>query len=228
MKATKLKFAVLLPLFQLLMALGALAYSTLQIHLVSVELEDSKTGKRHIEHRYTADPSKSDIRVSGNQVILLGPLDLSNRREPTFPSPLETISILNLPGLIGEIAIDLPTTWPDSWHPELFDLWQWRAVTWPLFCLLFGWEVGRALDVLCGSILSIRIWEAVPLFALSIFLFAFVIGTRATGTHGVDDRLTRWMLAGASVWATLFLLPSVAWYRRFRDRRKSRLSAAPS
>jgi hypothetical protein len=56
------------------------------------------------------------------------------------------MTAINIPGMFGEMLVDLPTTWPDSWHPAALSLDSWRAIIMPFYCLPFWWFVGLGLD----------------------------------------------------------------------------------
>jgi hypothetical protein len=211
-----LRFAVLLPLIQCMIAIGSLAAVTLQIHRVTEQTLDPKTHQTRTTQHYTADPLDVSPLNSGEIRIVDIPKDFSN---PPL-SPFQIISIANLPGMIGEILESVPTTWPDTRYPEFFDMWQWRAITWPLFASPFGWLAGRAIDSMRGRAVRVRAWEAFPLLAFSLFLSTFVVVGVFTGTIHDRDSLSLGILGGATLWAVLCLLSPLAWFLQFRSPRR--------
>jgi hypothetical protein len=221
MPRVKIRFAVVLPLLLLAMSLGSLTDATLHLHRVTLEQVDPETHQPRKIRKLTADPSLTDSRYRDGKVTFFTP-ETIDWHPPRFPTAMQAVSILSLPGMLGEIALSLPANWPESWYPDVFDLWQWRGISWPLYALIFGWAAGRALDALRKKGARIRIWEALPLLALSIFLFVFLAVGIATDSYLNDeDGLARWMLGGVFLWACLSLLPSLAWILQFGQRRRA-------
>ena len=126
--------------------------------------------------------------------------------------------------MLVELAVDLPTTWPDSWYPSFpypfGDLWFWRAVSWPIYALPLWWLGGRAID-------SLR--KGNPLFTPRIHLFeAIIMGSigTLTGIVGVGLFFTdesgsprdgmKWVVVPSLLWLGLGILSIVAWIRQRR------------
>ena len=131
-----LPFAMLLPGLQLLVALLVITPEL----MVGMELQ-------HRPHSVTLDgkvvPGDLDLETILNIATHLP--------KWTFPDRLHAMSILNMPGMLGEIATSLPTTWPESWFPKstyFADLWTWRALSWAIYTLPLWWMAGRACDAL--------------------------------------------------------------------------------
>jgi hypothetical protein len=68
---------------------------------------------------------------------------------PRFPTRFENVYYLNIPAMLVEIGISLPTSWPESYRPA----WAWpiglfgfRALTWPIWALPFWFFAGRGVD----------------------------------------------------------------------------------
>jgi hypothetical protein len=136
-----------------------------------------------------------------------------------LPDPLQSVALLNMPAILGEAAISLPTTWPESWHPNLpfpfDDLWFWRAVTWPIYALPFWWLGGRAIDALRrGNRLPvqprIRLVEAIAIGLIGTLSCLLGIGLLLdSGTDGLNDGM-RWDFLPALLWFSLGLLSVIA------------------
>jgi hypothetical protein len=121
------------------------------------------------------------------------------------------IRTINMPGLLTEMLVSLPTTWPDSWHPENYSLFVWRSFAWPFYCLPFWWLVGRGLDclflqrpiptllVVVGSILALLFL----LIAMGMLLNAVI----PSDVHDPELFLGIWL------WAILFAIVPIAWRR---------------
>jgi hypothetical protein len=126
----------------------------------------------------------------------------------------------NIPGTAGEVLISLPTSWPESWHPDGLTLEAWRALTWPFFCLPAWWFVGKGLD----GLLSGR-WLHWTMFAvgsaLCVFCAVLLLGLR----FGLEasDRVDPWVYCGLGFWSIAFGIPPFAWVQQ---RRRKRVASA--
>ena len=129
----------------------------------------------------------------------------------------------NIPGTAGEVLISLPTSWPESWHPDGLTLPAWRAVTWPLFCLPAWWFVGRGLDGLLGG-RRLHWVSLVTGSILCVFFAVLFIGLRVT--LEANDRADPWVFCGLGFWAVAFGLPPFAWVKQWRRKRSARMSQA--
>jgi hypothetical protein len=218
------RLAILLPILQLVLSAGSLAWSTLLVHSVAVQVEDPTTHQQHTERRYTATQEAAAGPGARGDVSLLTPLDLPVTRS-SKPGGFAMVWIANLPGVFGEALVSFPTTWPDSWYPQFFDLFEWRAISWPIYALLFGWLIGRAIDALRGMSYRVRVWEALLLLAVSVFFFSLadygVITRPIDAANALDPMaaLSPWILASQLVWGSLCLLPTAAWLLQLRKRR---------
>ena len=219
-------FALAIPFLQLVMAIAGLARATLCIHEVTAEIEKPGTHQPIYVRHYTADPEDVDSSFTGNKVIFIEPQDLPRRANP-LPNAGVAIAALSLPGIIGEIFTSLPTAWPDSWYPQFLGMWQWRAISWPIFAIPFGWMVGRAVDAVRGLAVRVRMVEAFPLLALAIFLLIFLAWALSSGeSRDYGNGVTQWMIGGGFLWGTLCFLPAMAWFFQMRERRKVRLAGS--
>jgi len=119
------------------------------------------------------------------------------------------IRTINLPGLISEILISLPTTWPDNWHPRSYSLFVWRSFAWPFYCLPFWWLVGRALDCLFWKQ---RLPFALVVLgsALSLIVLLISLGLLLTAVIPTNEKDPS-MYVGIWLWTILFATVPIAW-----------------
>jgi len=128
------------------------------------------------------------------------------------------ITAVNIPGIILEILVSLPTSWPDSWHPSGWILDTWRAVTFPFFCLPAWCFVGLGVDSLLGwrrlhrgTLLTGLVFFLLFVALFLGFRFSMSAAERAEGDSG-------WILWGVGLWALLFATFPCAWLRQSRSR----------
>ena len=127
------------------------------------------------------------------------------------------IAAVNMPAMATEILVDLPTTWPESWHPQQLMLDTWRSLIFPFYCLPAWWFVGRGMDALLGT--RRQHW-ATALFGFAIFLlFAVIFCGLAFGLSAADHEDSGWIFWGLGGWCLLFAVTPCAWFRQWRSRR---------
>jgi hypothetical protein len=126
---------------------------------------------------------------------------------------------IDVPANFVELPIDrFSNAWPDTWHPDGLTVFDWRAITFPIYTLPFWWFAGFGLDtllkrrrprwpvLLVGTILS----------ALSLFL---TIGMSLANGIETDRAITVPILIGGILWNLLFATFPVAWILRGLARR---------
>jgi hypothetical protein len=121
------------------------------------------------------------------------------------------VAALNLPGLIPDVLLSLPTTQPGKWHPSTLTLEAWRSYALPFYCLPFWWFVGHGLDTLLARrrLRQVGLWAGSALFLVCIVcLFGYV-----TSRPG-DQADLRWLVPGFGLWAVLFAILPFNWLRR--------------
>ena len=130
-----------------------------------------------------------------------------------------TVAAANMPGFFGELLISLPTSWPASWHPAGMMLDTWRAITFPFFCLPAWWLVGLGVDVLLKwrRLHWVTFLTGTLLFILFGVLF---FGLRFALTDSERGGLV-YPLWGMGLWAGLFAVLPIAWFRQWRSRSSS-------
>ena len=136
----------------------------------------------------------------------------------TYPQGMRTTSI-NLPGMFGEMLVDLPTTWPDSWHPATLMLMSWRTIVLPFYCLPFWWFVGIGLDTASGHTRLPWGWLLVGTILFLLFSATLIMFVVMTITEQARDNAGL-LLSGTGFWALAFGTFPIAWVIQ-RKRTKS-------
>jgi hypothetical protein len=126
----------------------------------------------------------------------------------------DSISALNMPGLIGELLISLPTFWPAGWHPAGWDIKSWRTLVMPFFCLPAWFFVGRGIDALLGW-RRLR-WGTLLAGTLLCVLFLVLFLGLRFGLSNEERGEVVFPLWGMSLWAFLFAVVPAAWIREGR------------
>jgi hypothetical protein len=134
------------------------------------------------------------------------------------------ITALNLPGIIVEVLISLPTRSSVSWVPAGFFLDSWRSLVLPFFCLPAWWFVGRGIDALLGR-RHLHWATLLTGSALSLLSSVLFLGLRfgASASERSENGGIGWILWGFGFWALAFAVFPTAWLRQ----RKS-LNPTPS
>lgn len=136
----------------------------------------------------------------------------------------DTIQAVNLPGHFIEFAIAkcASNSWR-TWSPFHWDVFAWRAFSFPVCCLPFWWLAGVGVDGILQRH-RLRWWHFVPglilwaffLMWVSVFYFGFSALERTEGVYPI------W-----SVWLWLVLLSTfpVTWVRQWLASRATRAGA---
>jgi hypothetical protein len=128
---------------------------------------------------------------------------------------------IDMPANFVELPIDrLLPAWPDTWYPEGFTVFSWRAITFPFYSLPFWWFAGLGLDTLFGNrhlrwpvlLLGSALWSCFVLFAV---LYANT-SERPFDAPGVHLPI----VLGTFLWAILFTAFPAAWLLRRRVAKK--------
>ena len=198
MKLTQLSFSLLFPLVELVIwVVLVLAPTT----LIYVGLDKSP-------HSEVISTEIGTFTLSSQEVRRIA-------LESATMKMSHSITALNTPGLFVEMLIDLPISWPSTWHPVRLPVDVWRSITLPFFCLPAWWFVGRGFDFLLGR-QKLR-WP-VALFGtlLSIAFIVLFFGLRF-GVPANDRTGGSWILWGMALWALLFSVFPLAWLMRRRS-----------
>ncbi len=146
-------------------------------------------------------------------------------RRPRFPSRFEDVWYLNVPALLVEIAIDLPTAWPDYYRPA----WSWplgldgyRALTWPIWALPLWFFAGRGLDSLFRRY-KITGAEAFFIGSFSFLIALFtILAVICGGLQSVDERYQIWELLPLAMWFGFGVICQIAWWRQRKEHKAAR------
>jgi hypothetical protein len=123
----------------------------------------------------------------------------------------QEIIAADLPGLLADFLISLPTAQPGKWHPAAIPLDAWRCLVFPFYCLPAWWFVGLGLDGLFGGRRLHRCMPWIGL-ALAVLSFAAVFGYVTAPPRDQAD--LRWLLPGFIFWALAFGALPLNWLRR--------------
>ena len=157
-------------------------------------------------------------------------------RHRRLPDPLDVSAFLNMPAMLVEILLSLPTTWPDSWYPMLpfpfGDLSFWRAISWPIFALPLWSLAGRSLDALRqSSNISpphITLFEVLLMGVVGVLSAVCGIGISLTRDQdGLHEGL-RWLWLPGLLWLSLGILPAMARRRQKRNVRGATANDQPA
>jgi hypothetical protein len=128
----------------------------------------------------------------------------------------EIITAINLPGIIPELLISLPTTWPSMWQPHSFTSRSWRAIAYPFYCLPFWWILGKMYEnALAGKH---RHWSI--LLAGTVLSILFLVGFLGLQFSPIEaDRTdTLSLRCGLALWALMMGAFPFHWIRQWRSR----------
>jgi len=142
------------------------------------------------------------------------------------------IQALNFPGMFGEAITSMAMrTWPDSYRAESLgpfhdDLFIWRAIVFPFYCLPFWTFAGLGLD---GLFESRRLRWPVLLIGtlLCAFFIVITIGVACAGDPRNDDG-TAFMWWGFALWIPLIATFPATWIRLGLRCRASKRAGAGS
>lgn len=131
MKSRRIPFTLLLPLMSLAMLVTLVA---LPVTMAYLNLHDPQ------------------VRRNLDQFV---PVPNSEARMLRFAASIESSRIadfingIDVPANFIELPIDrLLPAWPDTWHPQGFTVFSWRALTFPIYSLPFWWLAGFGIDSL--------------------------------------------------------------------------------
>jgi hypothetical protein len=125
---------------------------------------------------------------------------------------------INLPGMIFNILISLPTSWPSTWHPAALLPETWEAIVYSFFALPFWWLVGCGLDGVVNngrlhwSLLLIGTLLCGLCLALALLLH---FGMSAAERVGSDS-----FIRGFAGWTIAFAVLPIAWITQSIRRRR--------
>ncbi len=125
------------------------------------------------------------------------------------------IIAVNLPAMLADAVISLPTGQPGKWHPPAISLDNWRSFVFPFYCLPAWWFAGCGLDALLGKRRLPRSFLWIGLILFVLFL-VFLIGYLTAPLRDQAD--LRWLLPGFWLWTILFAFLPLNWLREWHTR----------
>lgn len=137
----------------------------------------------------------------------------------------QLVTEINMPGVFVEALVSMPTSWPQSWHPEGMMLESWRAIILPFFCLPFWWFAGRGVD----GVLGWRRLHWATMLLGSVLFAAFVVllvGLRFGLPASDRTPDGNWIFYGFGLWILVLAAFPIAWLRRIRRRPKEKAKLA--
>lgn len=212
MRETRIPFSHLLPVIDLAL-LVLLVF--VPITLTALHLYEASRGSNQVQ----IHSGQFDMTIPRGQIV---PAAI---RIATVPRA-HTMVAINIPGILFEILISLPTSWPASWHPAALLLDTWRALVFPFFCLPFWWLVGCGLD---GLLRKERLHWSLLLAGTLLFVVCFAIALGFRFNMSAAERQgVLWPFFGLAGWALAFAVLPVAWIMqsiRQRHLRNSKLAS---
>jgi len=204
MKRWPITFAIILPLAEIFLAALILAVPALLVFL-NLENLAHGTGVAHLQFgQFSQTIPREDFVSFATQTS-------------SFESS-HLLTALNMPGFLGELIVDLPTAWPESWRPAGVSLESWRALIWPVFSLPAWLLVGYGVDALLGW--RKLHWSVLLTGTLLCVIFAVVlVAGIAVDTFTSDRGDDGFLFCGLSLWSALFATLPAVWIRRWRSRR---------
>jgi hypothetical protein len=197
MKLTHFSFSLLFPLFELVIWVILVLAPTTLIYMGLAKSPHSEVISTEIG-TFTLSPQEVRRIALESAAMNMSPV----------------ITALNTPGVFVEMLIELPISWPFTWHRPRLPLDVWRSMTLPFFCLPAWWFVGRGFDSLRGTL--ILNWP-VALFGTLLFVVFAVLFCGFRFEVSPEDRMGgSWILWGMALWALLFSVFPLAWLRRRR------------
>jgi hypothetical protein len=134
-----------------------------------------------------------------------------------------SVQAFNMPGFLLDLAVDrCSKSWPNEWTPRGLDFAQWRALSFPIFCLPFWWIAGSGLD---GSLKRSRLsWLALLLgFSLWVAFLVTGLGLWFAARHDNPENII-FPFWGFGLWFVLLAAFPIAWMRQALARRRIRTS----
>jgi hypothetical protein len=195
MRGDRISFSHILPIIDLalLVVLVFVPITLMSIHLYQAS---AASGQIHIR------TNQSDITLPRDQIV---PWAI---REATVPkAPL--MKTINLPGIIFDILISLPTSWPSTWHPQALLRDTWDALVYPFFCLPFWWLVGCGLDAIVSK--ERLHWSLLLIGALLAGTCVLLVLGYQSGIPVAERQDNPWLMRGLAGWTIAFAVLPIAW-----------------
>jgi len=202
MKKYLRSFSVVLPIGELLLSAGLILVLALVFFL---RLKQAASGSGHVGAFPAIVPSE-------------GLLSFAFLRASAAAA--KSITVLNAPANLVELIVSslrppLTGTWYSTgWYPAWLGLWPGRSLTYPIYALPAWFYVGRGVDSLLGRrrvgtanmVLSVTP-AGVTIAICCLLRFGLAPMERQGEVGGLH-------IEGCALWACLFAVPFVAWFRQ--------------
>jgi hypothetical protein len=195
------------PSFSLLLPILELSAWTM---LVATEVGLIYYGAHRATHGASAHLGSAELNLPPDRWV-----EFALRWMPLAHS--HTIITANLPGILPDLLISLPSDQPGKWHPSWVSLENWRCFTFPFYCLPAWWFVGYGLDALLARrhVRRAVLWTG----TLLCLLFAVPLVGCLTAPPG-DRADLAWLVPGLLLWTVLFGVFPGGWLRQKIRRRR--------
>jgi hypothetical protein len=203
MKKYLRSFSVVLPIGELLLAAGLILVLALVFFL---RLKQAASGSGHVGEFQAIIPSE-------------GLLSFAFLRAAA--AAVKTITVLNAPANLVELIVSwlrqpLTGTWVSTsgWYPAWLGLWPGRSLTYPIYALPAWFYVGLGVDSLLGRrrVGTANMVLSVVLAGVTIVVCCLLkLGLSPMERQGEVGGLH---IEGFALWACLFAVPLVAWFRQ--------------
>jgi hypothetical protein len=134
-----------------------------------------------------------------------------------------SVQALNMPGFLLDLAVDrCSRSWPIEWTPAGLTSSQWRALSFPIFCLPFWWIAGLGLD---GLVKRHRLrWPALLIgFCLWVSFLVTGVGVWLAAPNDNPEKLI-FPFWGFALWCVLFSAFPITWVRQWLSHRRIKTS----
>lgn len=140
-------------------------------------------------------------------------------------------SVLNLPVMMVQLPYAILNSSKDEWVPTGMDVITWRAISWPLFGLIFWWSAGRGIEALLAARrgrIRPKISRIEALFAGALIVFCVLTALTLSGNAHPErdpDFPTRFFLWSSGSWAALAGITVLTGVLQWRIAKHSRRAA---
>lgn len=142
---------------------------------------------------------------------------------------IDVVTALNVPVEFVQIPYAMVNPNKSEWRPPGMDLFVWRAITYPVWGMLFWWIAGRGADALAAARqnrVTPRIhWLEMVVGVLLLAMGVLVMLAFALGGPQHSDSRDLWFLAMAILWGLLGSLSLAGGIMQWRLRRQRTESA---
>jgi len=213
MKRHNVSFSIVLPLLS----------SALWVALIAIPATLAYVNMRHISR------NGSGVTFHSHQYSFTVPRNRFFASSVRSSASLnhKVIEAANLPGFSIELLQSrLSSSWPMSWTPAGMDIFTWRAIIFPFYCLPFWWFVGLGVDALLRR-RKLR-WPVLLLGTLLCGFFLFLILGLRFGLSAEERDGLVYPFLGFGLWIVLFGIFPMTWVRSWVLSRHPRPTQTPS